>query len=344
MSVSDIITIDGSAGEGGGQILRTCLALSMVTGRPFRIEKIRAGRQKPGLMRQHLAAVNAATRITAGAVEGHFLGSAALTFRPKAVQPGRYHFSIGSAGNCTLVLQAVLPALLLAKAPSQLVLEGGTHNPFAPPFDFLEQCLFKVIGEMGPKIKTTLQRPGFYPAGGGRMTVAVQPTQRLFAIEKLERGAIRRHTARALVANLPLSIARRELGVLGDRLGWDKAGLKAVAIDNARGPGNILMAEIEAETITELFTGFGRRGVPAEAVAEGVAGEVADYLKSPAPVGRHLADQLLIPMALAGGGRFRTLPPSPHTLTNMEVIKSFLPVTFAVAERDTNLWEIAIGS
>ena len=163
-----MITIDGSAGEGGGQILRSSLALSLVTGQPFRMERIRAKRQKPGLLRQHLTAVEAAKAVGCAEVSGETLGSQTLDFRPGPVTPGNYRFAVGTAGSATLVLQTVLPALLTASDPSTLTLEGGTHNPLAPSFDFLDRCFMPLIHRMGPSVELELKRPGFFPAGGGR--------------------------------------------------------------------------------------------------------------------------------------------------------------------------------
>src|SRR5262245_60443308 len=171
--------IDGSQGEGGGQILRTALALSLVTGAPFRVEKIRAGRQKPGLLRQHLTAVTAAVEIGGAAVEGATLGSRELSFRPGSVRPGAYRFAVGTAGSAALVLQTVLPALLTATGPSTVVVEGGTHNPHAPPFDFLALAFLPLLARMGARAQATLDRPGFYPAGGGQLTVEITPAPAL---------------------------------------------------------------------------------------------------------------------------------------------------------------------
>ena len=173
------LKIDCSMGEGGGQILRSSLALSLVMGRSIRIEKIRAGRKKPGLLRQHLTAARAAAEIGRAQVRGVELGSEELEFAPGVVVPGEYRFAVGSAGSATLVLQTVLPALLTASGPSQLVLEGGTHNPMAPPFDFLEKAFLPCIRRMGPRVEATLTRPGFYPAGGGAFEVAIEPVERL---------------------------------------------------------------------------------------------------------------------------------------------------------------------
>ncbi|HUT25110.1 MAG TPA: RNA 3'-terminal phosphate cyclase [Sumerlaeia bacterium] len=339
-----MIEIDGSSGEGGGQILRSSLALSLVTSRPFRIDNIRAGRKKPGLLRQHLTAVRAAQEVGDADVTGDAIGSRTLTFAPKGVRPGRYRFTVGTAGSCTLVLQTALPALLTAEGASELVLEGGTHNPYAPPFDFLDKAFLPTINRMGPRATASLERPGFYPAGGGRFTVRIEPAPRLERFDLLERGEIQGRLARAVVAQLPAAIARRELAVLRNALSWDETCLHVEEIRNSSGPGNVLIVEIQCENVVEVFTGFGQRGVPAERVAEETAQAVRQYLAADVPVGRHLADQLLIPMALAGGGRFRTLSPTRHTTTNVEVIKRFLDVEVALMERGTEDWEAAVGS
>ena len=336
-----MITIDGSYGEGGGQILRTSLALSLVTGKPFAIHNIRAGRKKPGLMRQHLTAVNAAAEIGSAAIKGNRIGSQEFTFEPEMIKPGNFHFAIGSAGSCTLVFQTILPALIIAGGPSEIILEGGTHNPFAPPFDFLEKAFLPVINRMGPKVDAVLEKPGFYPAGGGRFKVSINPAG-LNGFDLLERGNIINKTARASVANLPVNIANRELQVIREKLDWDRELLKAVEVENSQGPGNILTVEVESDNITEVFTGFGEKGISAEKVAKRAVGSVREYLDFNVPVGRYLADQLLIPMALAGGGKFRTLSPTKHTTTNVEIIKKFLDVEIAVNEYGQNQWEIEI--
>jgi RNA 3'-terminal phosphate cyclase (ATP) len=181
--VIQVIEIDGSFGEGGGQILRSSLALAIVTGQPVRLSNIRAGRRKPGLMRQHLTAVNAAAAICGATVDGERIGATELTFTPGAVRAGEYQFSIGTAGSTTLVLQTVLLPLLTAGGPSRIVLEGGTHNPFAPPFDFLERAYLPLINRMGPNVRATLERPGFYPAGGGRIAIEIEPATGLHGFD-----------------------------------------------------------------------------------------------------------------------------------------------------------------
>ncbi len=319
-----MLTIDGASGEGGGQILRTSLALSLHTGEPFRAVRIRAGRKKPGLLRQHLACVEAAAAISGARVEGARLGSLELGFHPGRVRAGEYAFSVGhGAGSTTLILQSVLSALALAEGPSRLTLEGGTHNPFAPPFDFLARTFLPLLARLGPRVEVSLERPGFYPAGGGRLRVAIEPAKQLAPLELVaERGALRRRQARALSARLP----ERELARLAERLGLKASELVAQELDPRAGPGNALCLELESEALCEVLCAFGERGKPAEAVADEVAAAALRYLASGAPVGECLCDQLLLPLALAGRGALRTLAPSSHTRTNLEVIARFLPL------------------
>ncbi len=335
-----MLVIDGSLGEGGGQILRTSLALSLVAGTPFRIENIRARRRNPGLMRQHLTAVTAAARIGNAEVTGAKIGSLELTFVPGHVAPGEYRFSVGTAGSTMLVLQTVLPALLTAGASSSLTLEGGTHNPFAPPFDFVQKTFLPIVNRMGPTVTATLERPGFYPAGGGRCRVVVEPVSRLRGLDLLERGPVRRRSAKAVVAGLPRHIAEREVRTIARLLRWPDEWLCIEELSGEYGPGNVVTIEIESERITEVFTGFGEKGVRAEEVARRVADEARRYLDADVPVGEHLADQLLIPLALAGGGSFRTLPLSQHARTNIEVVRMFRQVEAVVTGIGEARWSV----
>jgi RNA 3'-terminal phosphate cyclase (ATP) len=338
-----MIHIDGSIGEGGGQILRTALGLSMVTGQAFGIEKIRAGREKPGLLRQHLTAVNAAAEICDAAVDGAVISSRTLSFSPGKVKSGDYTFAVGSAGSTTLVLQAVLPALLRADGPSTITLEGGTHNMMAPPFDFLQRAFLPLVNRMGVTVDVTLERAGFYPAGGGRFVTAIQPAAALSPLVLNERGQIKRKLATATVAGLSGDIAKRELDKVRQMLGWSEDEVQIRQLPDAWGPGNILTLEIESENVTELFTGFGTKGTSAEAVANGVAREVRGYLADGVPVGQHLADQILIPMALAGEGSFTTQSLTDHTTTNITVIEKFLPVQFSVTARGADRHQITVA-
>ncbi|MEM8495422.1 MAG: RNA 3'-terminal phosphate cyclase [Planctomycetota bacterium] len=334
-----MLTIDGSQGEGGGQVLRSSLALSMVTGQPFRIENIRAGRPKPGLMRQHLTGVRAAVAVCGGEAEGDALRSTALSFTPGTVRAGNYTFSIGTAGSTTLVLQTVLPALVLADGPSTVTLEGGTHNPFAPPFDFLAKTYLPLLNRMGPNVTATLERPGFFPAGGGALRIEIEPTKKLTGFELMERGEIVRRRAVAMVANLPREIGEREVNVARRKLGWDEAVCEVREVKNTPGPGNLVTLEVESAGVDggpgvcEVFTGFGEVGRKAEAVANRAVHQAQRYLKSPAPVGEYLADQLLLPMAIAGGGSYLAQTMSRHTRTHLDLVRHFLDVRIAVDDR-----------
>ena len=338
----NMLTIDGSRGEGGGQILRSSLALSIVTGRPIRIEKIRAKRDKPGLRRQHVTAVRAAAAICGGKPSGDEIGSRELRFEPRPVRAGDYMFDIGSAGSTTLVLQTILPPLLLADGRSTIELKGGTHNPFAPPFDFLDRAFVPLINRMGARVALMLERPGFYPAGGGRMRVEVEPAGRLLPIHLTQRGKILRRLCRAAVSNLPEHIAERELATVASALDWPQECLESRRYQGSFGPGNVVTIEVESEHVTEVFTGFGRRGIPAETVAGEVATEARRYLEAGVPVGEHLADQLLLPLALAEGGEFITVEPSLHATTNIEVIQQFLEVPILIEKAEQN-WRVVIG-
>ncbi|HSB21375.1 MAG TPA: RNA 3'-terminal phosphate cyclase [Anaeromyxobacteraceae bacterium] len=337
-----MLEIDGARGEGGGQVLRSALSLSLVTGVPFRIVAIRAGRRRPGLMRQHLTAVQAAAEVGAARVSGADLGSRELTFRPGAVRSGEHHFSVGTAGSATLVFQTIFPALALARGRSTVAIEGGTHNPAAPTFDFLADVFLPLVGRMGPRCRAVLERPGFAPAGGGRLRVDIQPVPELGRLELPERGAIRALRATALVARLPRTIAERELKEIRDRLGWEPGWLAVEPVQGSIGPGNVVSARVESEHVTELFTAFGRKGVPAEQVGAAVAEETAEYLRAGVPVGRHLADQLVLPMALGAGGVFRTLEPSGHTRTHAELLEAFLGTAIEVRHAGEEAWDVRV--
>ncbi len=330
-----MLTIDGSAGEGGGQIVRSSIALSLVTGKPVLIDRVRAGRKKPGLKRQHLAAVLAAADICGGRVEGAELGSERLVFYPGQVVAGEYQVGVGTAGSATLVLQTVLPALLVREGPSRLTLEGGTHNPWAPPFDFLARAYLPLIVRMGPVVTDELERPGFFPRGGGRFYVNVQPAPSLRGLSLLDRGRLLVRRVRAMVAGLPRHIAERECEWIARKSRWPVKCFQIDELPDAYGPGNVVMVELGCEHVTELFSGFGQRGIRAEQVANAVWTAVRKYLKSSVPVGPHLADQLLLPLGICaylggGGGTFRTMALTRHSTTHIEILRQFLDVTVDV--------------
>jgi RNA 3'-terminal phosphate cyclase (ATP) len=329
-----MIRIDGSFGEGGGQVLRTSLSLSLATGKAFRIENIRAGRERPGLLRQHLTAVMAAAEVGRAEVDGATLGSKALTFSPGRIRAGEYRFSVGTAGSGTLVFQTIFPALMLASEPSHLVIEGGTHNPAAPPFDFLARTFLPLLERMGPKVQFQFERYGFYPAGGGRFCAEIHPAKTLNGIQIGERGEITLRRATAVVANLPRHIAQREVETVGKMLNWGPEAFSVQESRNSAGPGNIVMIEIGSSEVTEIFSAFGQVALAAEKVASIAAREAREYLVSRAAVGEHLTDQLLLPLALAGKGSFTAQQINMHARTNIAVISEFLPVRFDLREQE----------
>jgi RNA 3'-terminal phosphate cyclase (ATP) len=332
-----MIIIDGSFGEGGGQILRSSLALSAITGEPVKIENVRANRSKPGLLRQHLTALNAIAEICGGHVTGAELGSPEITLRPGSVRAGNYVFSVGSAGSANLVLQTVLPVLMHHGSPSTVTVRGGTHNPSSPPFDFLAECFFPAVRKIGFAVDGALNAYGFYPAGGGEIVANVgQPTE-LMVLEQVDRGQKLSLSLEALISNLPGDIAKRELETASKILGIDfDAACRFRAIDS-RGPGNVLFGRLEYENGTALIAQFGQKRVSAEQVAKRLAKQMKAFAASSAAVDHHLADQLLLPMALAKGGVFSTLRPSLHTTTNAEIIAKFTGrrIRFAPGEKAT---------
>ncbi|OWQ90344.1 RNA 3'-phosphate cyclase [Roseateles aquatilis] len=347
-----MIELDGSHGEGGGQILRTALALAMCTGVPLRIDRIRAKRAKPGLMRQHLTCVLTAQEVCGATVIGAELGSEALEFRPGRVHAGDYRFAVGTAGSCTLVLQTVLPPLMLADATSRIHLSGGTHNPMAPPFHFLQRAFAPLVRKAGAGLDLTLRRHGFFPAGGGEIEAVITPAAdgpRPFDL--LDRGALLESYAEVVAPALPRNVASRELDAIGQTLGWDESQLRVIHARQNEGPGNALMATLAHEHLTDVFIAFGERGLSAEEVARALAAEVRAYQASTGAVGPHLADQLALPLALAvaASGRaaqYTCTDVTEHARTNFTVIERFLDVRFESQlelSRGGNAWRVTVA-
>jgi RNA 3'-terminal phosphate cyclase (ATP) len=334
----DPLTIDGSQGEGGGQIVRSSLSLSMVTGRGVIIDNIRAGRKKPGLLRQHLTAVRAAAEICSAGVEGDELRSSRLVFEPGPVCGDSYSFHIGTAGSTTLVLQTILPPLMITGAPSTVFIEGGTHNPMAPPFDFLKTTYLPLLARIGPVVELHLERYGFFPGGGGRIRAEITPSRTLGQLRLMDGGMVSNCRTRAVVARLPEDIGKRECRTIARKLNWGDRSYSVESIREASGPGNVVFAEVERGGVTEVFTGFGERGLPAEKVARNVVRKVRRYCKADVPVGEYLADQLLLLLGIGahlgtGGGEFRTLDLSEHARTHIDILQSFLIVAVQVETR-----------
>ena len=349
------IMIDGSQGEGGGQIIRSAMALSVLSKTPIHITNIRAGRKKPGLKRQHVTSVEAVAEVCGGSatLTGAMLESSELMFEPGTPHAGSYHFSIGTAGSATLVLQTVLPILLMADGPSTIAIEGGTHNDMAPPFDFLDRCFLPFVRATGATVDLTLNRHGFYPAGGGKLTAQIDPPEFPAGFDVLQRGKATTRRARALLSKLPDDIGERQLKTVERLLRWPSSHVDShVERVQSSGPGTVCMVELGFEHVTEIFTGVGRRGLTSEKLAKALAKQAQRYLDHGAPVDEHLADQLLMPLALSAslditapvqrGGSFRTGPLSLHTVTHIDVITRFLPVAITVDENTDNTHTIHV--
>ncbi len=331
--------IDGSQGEGGGQILRSSLALSMCTQTPIRIENIRAGRKKSGLGHQHLMCVQASQMICNAKVSGAKVGSQSLTFEPGEIQAGDYSFPISTAGSSCLVFQTVLPALLLAKRESTLRLSGGTHNMMAPSFDFIERSFIPALRLMNIDVSTELHAYGFFPVGGGEWSATIKPLDETTPIMLMERGEMQ-HSAVVTQAKVKSHVAERELAQVQKKLAISASDLHINEV-TAACPGNVLSVQFKhADGTAEVIDSTGRRGLSAERVADIAIKDARRYLDSTAVVGEYLCDQLLLPMALGSGGRFTTLKPSLHTLTNIDVIQSFLDCEITVTEIGKDCFEV----
>jgi RNA 3'-terminal phosphate cyclase (ATP) len=331
----ETIFIDGSEGEGGGQILRTSLTLSCTTGKHLHIENIRAARRNPGLAKQHLMCVQAASKICNGQAQGGTKGSQVLDFQPGHIRSGDYHLDIGSAGSTSLVIQTILPALFLADKPSTVTVAGGTHNPMAPPFDFLNETFLPAIATAGFRGNCKLIKHGFFPAGGGKISFNIQPWRKQpdqIIDLCVPNNELQVHV-RIYIAKLPERVAQRQLKLLL-RSGLNIQNIEHIEAKDSNGPGNCVMVRLCSEKRTTVFTAFGMRGKPSEKVISEVVGLANAFLASNAAVDRFLADQLLIYMALAKVGSFTTNELSSHLQTNMKVIKKFLPVDFSVEHQN----------
>lgn len=355
-----MIIIDGSEGEGGGQILRSSLALAILTNRPVRIENVRAGRSKPGLRAQHLAAVRAAGVVGGGRLTGDAIASQTLEFQPGKgeLTEREFSFDIGTAGSAALVLQTILPPLLFGGdsqgAPFRVDIRGGTHNPLAPSFDFLERAflplLHRIAGPRGGAVSLELGRAGFYPAGGGKLRAHVTPcvkddTQAIDGFALVKRGALRGRRATVLASRLPAHVMEREAATIAEAWREFGGGANDVIVRNLKdcvGPGNAVILDVEYKHVTEVFAVIGERGRPAEAVARSAVQEAQQFEHGAGAVGEHLADQLLLPLALCGGGQFTTTALSLHTRTNAAVIAKFLECDIRFEQQPGGAWLVEV--
>ncbi len=320
------LELDGSFGEGGGQILRTSLALSLLTGRAFHLRNVRAGRHKPGLQPQHLMSVRAAAAIGQARMRGASLGSGDLVFEPGEVRAGTYRFDVGTAGATGLVLHTLyLPLSLRGAMPSELTLIGGTHVSTSPCFHFLDTTWRRYLELCGLYVSLRMNRPGFYPRGGGVVEVFIQPCAKLHGVRLETRGSVKASGFSA-VAGLDESIARRQARRATFRL--RQHGLKAELREETwpGGPGTVLAVELDTTPVPTLFFALGARGKPAERVADEAVEQAIAYLDAgDALVDAHSADQLLLPLALAeGASEYRVAEVTRHLTTNIAVIRRFL--------------------
>ncbi len=329
------VTIDGSHGEGGGQILRTSLTLSILTGRPLIIEKIRAGRSKPGLQPQHLASVKAAAALSRADLEGAAVGSTLLGFIPRTpAVPGSYHFDIGTAGAATLVAQTVMIPLALADAPSDVTITGGTHVPFALMVDYLEYVYAEVLADHGPAIAVDAPSAGFFPRGGGSLRLAIEPSRLNRPVTLVERGALQTVTAHVITSGLPPDVARRGEAALRERL----QGLPIEVAINSRevsspGPGAAVFLMAICETGRAGFSATSVRGKPVEAVGGEACEDLLAWFRSGAACEEHLADQLVLPMALTPGlSQWTTSRVTEHLRTMLWLLPQFLGVEVSLTE------------
>jgi len=331
--MGDLVRIDGSEGEGGGQMLRTALALSMVTGRPFEIANIRAGREKPGLRPQHLACVKAGAKVCSASVEGAVLGSRSLRFEPGPVKPGTYDFEIKTAGSTSLVLHTLYLPLALAPSRSVVTITGGTHVPFSPSFHYLLHQWAPLMRRIGLDAELTLNRAGYYPEGGGEVRAKVLPSPALRPLVLGPRGRLVRLEGVSAVGGLPRSIADRQRNQSLARLDEEglAAGIEVHEVPSA-GKGTFLL-------LLSAYEGGGRAchdalgalGKRAEKVADEACDGLLAFLRTQGAVDAHAADQLLLPLALASGESSFPVPAvTSHLVTNAQVIQRFVAARVAI--------------
>jgi RNA 3'-terminal phosphate cyclase (ATP) len=338
-----MIVMDGSHGEGGGQVLRTSLSLSALLGKPVRIENIRVKRPNPGLQAQHLTGVRALAQVCRAKLEGADLGSPTLTFTPhSSPQGGEYSWDVaearkgGSAGATSLVFQALLMPLLFAEGNSRLFLRGGTHVAWSPAFHYLKMVYLPTLSRMGFQAQVEIEQWGWYPIGGGLMTAFItgmgNPAAGTSGLELTERGELKSLRGISALSNLPRHIAERQKRQAEKALRREGFDPHIEIVDApSSGQGSALFLVAEFANVRAGFTSLGRKGKPAEKVAEQACRELLYYHESGAALDQHLADQLILPMALAeGSSSFTTCRITQHLLTNVWVVEQFLKKRFLV--------------
>jgi RNA 3'-terminal phosphate cyclase (ATP) len=322
-----LVALDGAMGEGGGQVLRAALALAAVTGRGFEIARIRARRPRPGLMPQHLATIRAVALACGAKVSGAFDGSPDLRFEPGPVVAGSFRFEIGTAGAVSLLMETVLPVLGTASARSRVEATGGTHVPWSPSFEYVSRHWTTALRGLGLAARLSLIRAGFYPPGGGEVVAHVEPWPRPGGLDLSERGPLLRLMGVSGAARLKGQVAERQRDAAA-RVLWEERRLEAewqVLDVSADSPGSFLFLEAAFEKGRGAFGYLGRRGVRAESIGDGAARRLIRFLEDEeGAVDPHLADQLVVPLALAGGGgRVTTVEVTRHLETAVAVLGRF---------------------
>lgn len=344
--MSDLIQVDGSSGEGGGQIIRTSLSLSVITGRAIAISNIRARRTKPGLQPQHLTAVRAAAALCDAKLSGDSVGSAFLSFEPQAAtKAGEYRFDIGTAGATPLVVQTVLMPLALATGASQVTVTGGTHVPHAPPAEYLEMVYLPALRRAGLDVSMSYSTAGFYPRGGGQIDIAIRPSAAPTPLDLSDRGKLESLRACIVTSNLPDHVAERGEATVDRAI---KAVGRKVVIERRQmpspGTGAAVVVAAQCQNGLAAFSSIGELRRPMEKVAEAPCREFMRWWKSDAACDEHLADQLVLPMAFATGpSRWTTPTVTEHLRTVLEVVQQFLPLQVAIEEGADGLGTVSLS-
>jgi RNA 3'-terminal phosphate cyclase (ATP) len=327
-----MIEIDGSYGEGGGQILRTSLSLSAITSKTVRISNIRAGRKQPGLRPQHLTSVEASSKICNGKVEGCFIGSTEIVFKPNGIIPGTYKFDIGTAGSTSLVLQTLFWPLTIAERASSLVISGGTHVPWSPCYHYLAWHWLEFIERIGFNADLNLVLAGYYPKGGGTIRANIATGGSITGINLMTRGKLLQVKGLSAVSNLPRKIAERQRNRVVSRIG-SSYPLNDIRIAEvpSKGKGTFLLLIADYSNSQACFFGLGKPGKLAEHVADEAIDQLERFVLTEGAVDRFLADQLLLPLSLAKSeSRFSTSLITQHLVTNAFVIEKFIPVNIDI--------------
>lgn len=339
------VEIDGSLGEGGGQILRSSLSLSAITGTPFRLINIRAGRKKPGLMRQHLTCVRAAAEICDAKTAGAEIGSTDLSFSPGAIRSSGAAFAVGTAGSVHLVFQTVLPILAHAPGASEITIAGGTHVIQAPCFEYIDEVFLPALRQLGLRAEVELERAGFFPAGGGIIRATVAPSSfSPFFFDGKRGNDVELSAEIASTVEIPDTVEKKEIRRVVSVLGLDRDQIWTRTINDSISPGNAVILRAAGPGVFPgaLTAAYAERGKPADRVAREAVWTMQRFLNSSAPVDEFLADQLLLPLALAGGGGYTTNALTPHFHSNVETIRSFLPVKITTEQIDRLAYKVEV--